>query len=436
MQCIWATSIEATWGAICLAEVIGYMQLWASRVLRGKIVQYIDLAYRTSSTEPNIMRSSEKGQGAAVVDSTAGTSNTATTSNGNTENTSIREKLPGSGGTTQATGAASTRVKPKSMRRIRVKIPTAPDSKSNAAKKPDSPNIFARLAQGVFDTRINQHTGSAASTSREQETSPSKTSTTGRRTSPLNSFGTVPESTIGSSLPKLAAYSTSNATSSSWKPLLPPLFNSDDQKDSLPHSVKATPSTITLKNTTPQHGLAPTPQTPPLGASEVTPATYTFFGTVFSTVLPLNGFHEPQRSTLFSPRQRLTSSRSDTNLASNASSSASAPEDTIFDSPTPISTSTPSVLTLASTSNHTIWDRLKPEPTPSTLTSDPLRETPSETKCEAQLELPQNVSYPFIPTHARSVSCERGKKGGLGEARQRAVSDVGAGARADEAQAP
>jgi hypothetical protein len=434
MQCIWATSIEATWGAVCLAEVIGYMQVWASRVLRGKIVQYIDLAYRTSSTEPNIMRSSEKGQGAAVVDSTAGTSSTATTSNGSTENTSIKEKLSGSGGTTQGTGVASTLVKPKSKIRIRVKIPPAPDSKSNAAKKPSGPDIFARIAQGVSDTPINQHTESATSTSREQETSASKTSTTGGRTNSLNSFGIVPESTIGSSLPKIAADTTSSSTSSCWKPLLPPLFHSDDQKDSLPHSVKATPSTTTLKNTTPQHELAPTPQTPPLGASEVTPATYTFYGTVFSTVLRPNGFREPQRSTLFSPRQRLTSSRSDTNLASNAPSSASAPEDTIFDSPTPIFT--PSVLNFASTSNHTIWDRLTPEPTPSTLTSDPLRETPSEAECVAQLELPQTVSYPYISTHARSVSGEGGKKGGLGEVRQRAVSDVGAGAGANLAQTP
>ncbi|KAF2682994.1 hypothetical protein K458DRAFT_306062, partial [Lentithecium fluviatile CBS 122367] len=49
MVCVWATSVDRTWGALCLTEVITNTRVWATRILRGKIVQYIDLAYRRAT---------------------------------------------------------------------------------------------------------------------------------------------------------------------------------------------------------------------------------------------------------------------------------------------------------------------------------------------------------------------------------------------------
>ncbi|OAL44690.1 hypothetical protein IQ07DRAFT_635978 [Pyrenochaeta sp. DS3sAY3a] len=48
-SCIWATSIESTWGALMLSHIITTMKLWASKGLRDKILQCVDLARYTTS---------------------------------------------------------------------------------------------------------------------------------------------------------------------------------------------------------------------------------------------------------------------------------------------------------------------------------------------------------------------------------------------------
>lgn len=162
MVCVWATSLDSAWGALCLTEVIDRMRLWASRILRGKIVQYVDWAYRAiASTTPNDMRRARKGLFAPVVHSKAGTSST--------KGTFTSGALSGKGVTMHAADATSTPAEPIPKKRVRVKLPVAPDSKATAANKSNGSEILTRAARGASDTFINQQAASASSTSRAQD---------------------------------------------------------------------------------------------------------------------------------------------------------------------------------------------------------------------------------------------------------------------------